>query len=105
MYIYFLLGIREVLKLGDTKTFKSIGASTQDPFDAYTPDCDGFQKNSDDYWICRIKHYTFTVYHPTSTCRMGAKDDPTAVVDPELRYSLMYSILSFPTTNVRCRHL
>lgn len=80
-----LRGIREVLKLGDTKTFKSIGASTQDPFDAYTPDCDGFQKNSDDYWICRIKHYTFTVYHPTSTCRMGAKDDPTAVVDPELR--------------------
>jgi choline dehydrogenase len=26
-----------------------------------------------------------TVYHPSSTCRMGAADDPLAVVDPQLR--------------------
>ncbi|WP_369216819.1 GMC oxidoreductase [Streptomyces flavofungini] len=26
-----------------------------------------------------------TVYHPAGTCKMGAEDDPTAVVDPELR--------------------
>jgi choline dehydrogenase len=82
------LGVREVLRLGGTKAFQSIGASPQDPLEAYTPQCDGFAKNSDDYWICRLKHYTFTVYHPTSTCRMGAKDDPTAVVDPELRLEL-----------------
>ncbi len=26
-----------------------------------------------------------TVYHPAGTCRMGAADDPLAVIDPELR--------------------
>ncbi|MEU4468428.1 GMC oxidoreductase [Streptomyces sp. NPDC024017] len=26
-----------------------------------------------------------TVYHPAGTCKMGAADDPSAVVDPELR--------------------
>ncbi|XP_052699727.1 alcohol dehydrogenase [acceptor]-like [Crassostrea angulata] len=78
-------GIREVLKLGDTVTFKKIGASSQDPLELYAPQCESHTPNSDDYWICRIRHYTYTLYHPTSTCRMGSKDDPTAVVDPELR--------------------
>ncbi len=30
----------------------------------------------------RVSH---TVYHPLGTCKMGAADDPLAVVDPELR--------------------
>lgn len=82
-----------VLKLGNTKAFKSIGASAQDPLEAYTPHCNGFPIDSDEYWICRIRHYTYTIYHSTSTCRMGAKDDPTAVVDPELRYIFPQSTL------------
>jgi choline dehydrogenase len=31
----------------------------------------------------RIRHRGFTIYHPTSTCRMGTDD--LAVVDPEMR--------------------
>jgi len=26
-----------------------------------------------------------TIFHPVGTCKMGRADDPTAVVDPELR--------------------
>ena len=82
-----VLGIREVLSLGDTVPFKKIGSSSKDPLEAYLPQCEHHPTNSDEYWICRIRHYTFTLYHPTSTCRMGAENDPTAVVDPYLRYS------------------
>jgi choline oxidase len=28
---------------------------------------------------------SYTAYHPAGTCRMGAADDPNAVIDPELR--------------------
>ena len=31
------------------------------------------------------RKYSNTVYHPTTTCKMGAPDDPDAVVDPQLR--------------------
>lgn len=32
-----------------------------------------------------VRRTANTVYHPAGTCRMGAVDDPMAVVDPELR--------------------
>ena len=32
-----------------------------------------------------VRHYSNTVYHPSATCRMGAPDDPAAVVDARLR--------------------
>ncbi len=32
-----------------------------------------------------VRRYSNTVYHPSATCRMGASDDPGAVVDPRLR--------------------
>ncbi|XP_022308580.1 alcohol dehydrogenase [acceptor]-like [Crassostrea virginica] len=80
-----LKGVKEILKLANTKTFESIGASVQDPYDEYYPPCNDLPYSSNDYWACRIQHFTLTGYHPTSTCRMGAANDPTAVVDPQLR--------------------
>jgi choline dehydrogenase len=38
---------------------------------------------TDDELLAYARQYGGTVYHPTSTCRMGT--DPMAVVDPELR--------------------
>jgi choline dehydrogenase-like flavoprotein len=32
-----------------------------------------------------IRKRADTIYHPVGTCRMGAADDPLAVVDPSLR--------------------
>ncbi|XP_061193348.1 L-sorbose 1-dehydrogenase-like [Saccostrea echinata] len=80
-----LKGIQQILKLANTTAFRSIGASPSDPYEEYCPPCNELQYPSEEYWICRIKYFTYTVYHPTSTCRMGASDDKTAVVDPQLR--------------------
>ncbi len=38
---------------------------------------------SDDELNCFIKEHVESAYHPCGTCKMGAIDDPMAVVDPE----------------------
>ena len=54
---------------------------------AYTafPGCEAFPLKSDAYWDCFHRQLTVTVWHPTSTCAMGKKTDPDAVVDSKLR--------------------
>lgn len=42
--------------------------------------CENFETNSFSYWECYIRHITMTVFHPTSTCKMGEFYDPTTVV-------------------------
>lgn len=80
-----LKGINHVLKLAETKAFQTIGASPLDPNQEHLPACQELPYPSEEYWVCRIKYYTQTMFHPTSTCKMGASDDPKAVVDPQLR--------------------
>ncbi|XP_069137635.1 glucose dehydrogenase [FAD, quinone]-like [Argopecten irradians] len=79
-----IAGIRFAEQLVGTKTFQSIGADVnfQSP---YYKLCSQHELRSDAFWECYVRHYGLTVYHPTTTCRMGSKDDPTAVVDPQLR--------------------
>ncbi len=43
----------------------------------------GANVQTDDELLNYARQFGGTVYHPTSTCRMG--NDPMAVVDPELR--------------------
>lgn len=39
----------------------------------------------DKYWICYTRHMSTTLYHPTSTAKMGPPGDSSAVVDPRLK--------------------
>ncbi len=43
----------------------------------------GFQTDAD--LLSFIREKAETIYHPVGTCRIGAEDDPAAVVDPELK--------------------
>ena len=75
-------GIRLVEKLMETDTFKSIGVN----FNLTKMSaCSKHVFRSDDYWECFIRYNALTVYHPTSTCKMGHPDDESTVVDAELK--------------------
>ena len=78
----FIRGIRAVERLIDSQTFKSIGANYNLTKMAA---CSQHKNRSDDFWECYIRYNALTVYHPTSTCRMGHIDDPDTVVDEELK--------------------
>ncbi|MEJ6392095.1 choline dehydrogenase [Gymnodinialimonas sp. 2305UL16-5] len=45
----------------------------------------GAEVQSDDALDAFIREHAESAYHPCGTCRMGAADDPMAVVDPEAR--------------------
>nr|XP_018902436.1 PREDICTED: glucose dehydrogenase [FAD, quinone]-like isoform X1 [Bemisia tabaci] len=47
--------------------------------------CEKLKPFTDEWWECRARHYTMTIYHPVGTCKMGPSSDPKAVVDPRLR--------------------
>jgi choline dehydrogenase len=47
--------------------------------------CPGPEITSDEDLSEYARKVAHTVYHPAGTCRMGAVDDPHAVVDPDLR--------------------
>ncbi|KAJ8314796.1 hypothetical protein KUTeg_006946 [Tegillarca granosa] len=79
----FIRGIRFYEQVINTKPFKDLGVEpTKTTFSSL---CNEHTHGSDAYWKCIIRHIAVTLYHPTSTCRMGAENDPTAVVDPKLR--------------------
>lgn len=55
------------------------------PIQTLIPGCEGYVLYSDDYLRCTAQSLTTTIWHPSGTCKMGAINDPTAVVDPQLR--------------------
>ena len=56
---------------------------------AYLPvysDCQHLSPRSDDAIQCLIRHVSVSMYHVVGSCKMGASDDVTAVVDTQLRW-------------------
>ncbi|XP_060076748.1 glucose dehydrogenase [FAD, quinone]-like [Ylistrum balloti] len=76
--------IRFVERLVDTSTLRSIGMDVNSKSPLHQL-CKQHKFRSDAFWACYIRHYTMSLAHATSTCRMGSVDDKTAVVDPLLR--------------------
>jgi choline dehydrogenase-like flavoprotein len=65
-----------------SRTFKEYGV------EAFKPDvinCGDHTPYSDAYWECCLLHFTFTIFHPVGTCKMGLEEDEMSVVDPQLR--------------------
>lgn len=75
-------GIKFVQEFIKTEALTSQNAEL---IDLKVPDCLKYVVFSDEYWEC-MAHYTgTTLYHPVGTTKMGPKNDPTAVVDSQLK--------------------
>lgn len=70
-------------KISETKAFKKYGP--QQINKGILPSCLLHYLDTHQYYKCLVKTLTSTAYHPTSTCKMGPKTDPMAVVDNRLR--------------------
>lgn len=55
------------------------------PYPNNVPGCEQFPLNSDKFYECFARTITSDANHPCCTAKIGSKDDPFAVVDPELR--------------------
>lgn len=75
-------GIKKTIEMLNTDAMRRINARLHD---VPIPACAYLGFGTDAYWECHTRHFTFTIYHYSGTCKMGPANDPTAVVDPRLR--------------------
>nr|XP_012146264.1 PREDICTED: glucose dehydrogenase [FAD, quinone]-like [Megachile rotundata] len=75
-------GIKKAIDLMNTRTMKKWDLKLES---VVHPLCANYHFGSDAYWECYVRAATGPENHQSGTCKMGAYDDPTAVVDPELR--------------------
>ncbi|KFB42232.1 hypothetical protein ZHAS_00009927 [Anopheles sinensis] len=75
-------GIRHFRKLLPTENFTYHELKD---FHLEIEECDRQEYDSDSYWECYARYMSTTIYHPTSTAKMGPDGDAAAVVDPRLK--------------------
>ncbi|GFN77783.1 glucose dehydrogenase [acceptor] [Plakobranchus ocellatus] len=83
-------GIEIAHRIAAAPSLQSIGAALTEEF-SYSP-CKQFAFNSSDFWRCEILNRPVTIYHATGTNKMGPQDDPTAVLDSELRVRKIHGL-------------
>lgn len=69
-------------KLANTKTFKDWEFQLPNRL---LPQCAKLGNYTEQYIECHLRHLSSSGLAPVGTCRIGAANDPTAVVDPLLR--------------------
>ncbi|XP_070540943.1 alcohol dehydrogenase [acceptor]-like isoform X2 [Ptychodera flava] len=74
-------GVRVTQKLINAEAVKKLGIT---PAYFQFPNCP-HEMDSDEYWEHVIRHISLPYLHAAGTCKMGAEDDPSAVVNPALR--------------------
>ncbi|KAL0126563.1 hypothetical protein PUN28_005138 [Cardiocondyla obscurior] len=77
-----IAGIRASLNIGRTEIMQKFNSQL---INVTYPECNSYEYDSDAYWECVIRIMSSTLYHYSGTCKMGAREDPTAVVDPRLK--------------------
>ena len=75
-------GIRIWEKIMETPTMKRLGAKIEQSKVSF---CSQHDFRTDAFWDCFARYITVHAYHVTGTCKMGAENNPTSVVDPNLR--------------------
>ncbi|XP_043512691.1 glucose dehydrogenase [FAD, quinone]-like isoform X2 [Frieseomelitta varia] len=75
-------GVRKAIELTSTRTMRKWDLRLET---GVHPLCTNYHFASDAYWECHVRAATGPENHQSGTCKMGAYDDRTAVVDPELR--------------------
>ena len=72
------------LEVAKTDTFAKYGVDDTHLKDMH-PFCTEHTYGTAAFWDCFVRHFSLSFCHASSTCSMGNKDDPNAVVDPYLR--------------------
>lgn len=75
-------GLKLCLDVATTLEAKKAGIK---PFETKIPGCEDVAHDRDKYLKCYVKKFTFSIWHPAGTVKMGRESDPTTAVDPKFR--------------------